>query len=56
MVLRDGSQEHHWVGEASESLRVQAAMVHGEATPPFFVKFEVSFDFKRSGHAGLQGT
>eukprot|EP00913_Durusdinium_trenchii_P022213 g20872.t1 len=43
-------KEHHWLGEASESLRVQAAMVHGEATPPFFVMFEVRFDFKRSGY------
>ena len=42
-------KEHNWVGEASQSLQIQAAMVHGEATPPFFVMFEVRFDFKRSG-------
>ena len=24
-------QEHNWVGEASQSLQIQAAMVHGEA-------------------------
>lgn len=23
-------QEHNWVGEASQSLQIQAAMVHGE--------------------------
>jgi hypothetical protein len=25
-------QEHNWVGEASQSLQIQAAMVHGEAS------------------------
>ncbi|CAJ1413730.1 unnamed protein product [Effrenium voratum] len=34
-------KEHDWIDEASESLQIQAAMVHGEATPPFFVMFEV---------------
>eukprot|EP00439_Symbiodinium_sp_Y106_P000483 s289_g1.t1 len=40
---------HNWIDDASHSLQIQAAMVHGEATPPFFVMFEVRFDFRRSG-------
>ncbi|CAL1151400.1 unnamed protein product [Cladocopium goreaui] len=47
-------KEHNWVGEASQSLQIQAAMVHGEATPPFFVMFEVRFDFKRSGYVAKE--
>jgi len=43
-------KEHNWLDDASHSLAIQAAMVHGEATPPFFVMFEVRFDFKRSGY------
>lgn len=47
-------KEHNWVGEASQSLQIQAAIVHGEATPPFFVMFEVRFDFKRSGYVAKE--
>eukprot|EP00930_Biecheleria_cincta_P045396 TRINITY_DN31296_c0_g1_i1.p1 TRINITY_DN31296_c0_g1~~TRINITY_DN31296_c0_g1_i1.p1 ORF type:complete len:962 (+),score=175.07 TRINITY_DN31296_c0_g1_i1:292-2886(+) len=38
-----------WVDDASQSLLIQAAMMNAEVQPPVVVKFEVSFEFERSG-------
>jgi len=43
-------KHYNWIDDASDSLQVQAAMLHAEAEPPLFVMFEARFDFRRSGH------
>lgn len=39
-----------WIDDASQSVLIQAAMMNAEVSPPVVIKYEIGFEFHRSGH------